>query len=324
MRILFLGDGLWAQKALERLVNIHDIIICGVVLRYDNPDLLLRNIAERSNIKVYVDKDVNCDTFVSLCNRLNLDLGVSMSFNQIIKKNLRNTAQKGFINCHAGKLPNYRGRNILNWALINDENEIGITAHFIDDGIDTGDIIFQETISVEEKDNYRTLLYKAIDKCPDVLISAILKIKDGKVNVIKQSHSNGSYFSYRRNGDEFINWNWSSRRIHNFIRALVEPAPGAQTYLYDKKVYIWESEQVEFPDYISTSGEIIRKDKNGILVKTGDNVIKITLISYDGDNKKVIPNIPVGKRFGINLYKKVQDLESKIDKLEDKINKLEN
>ncbi|ACA54582.1 MULTISPECIES: methionyl-tRNA formyltransferase [Clostridium] len=312
MNILFLGDGKWAQIALEKVITIKDINISGVVLRYNTPDTVLKNIAEEHNIDVYVENNVNNEEFIKLIKSKNIDLGVSMSFDQIIKKQLRESTKEGFINCHAGKLPNYRGRNILNWALINDEKEIGITAHYIDDGIDTGDIISQYIIPVEETDDYFTLLCKSINKCPEVLIDAILKIKKNKVEKIPQSHINGTYFSYRRNGDELIDWNWSSRRIHNFIRALVEPAPGAQTYLNGDKICIWKSEETNFPDYISTPGEIIRKDKDGIIVKTGDNAIKIKLISYDGDSKKVIPKIPIGNRFGINLMEKVIELENRI------------
>ena len=69
----------------------------------------------------------------------------------------------GAINCHAGKLPDYRGRNILNWALINDEKEFGITVHFIDEGIDTGDIILQESFEIKDSDNYKSLLDLAIN-----------------------------------------------------------------------------------------------------------------------------------------------------------------
>lgn len=321
MNILFFGDGVWAQIALKELLNQSEINVLGVILRYDKQDKVLRTISEENNIPVIVDKNVNSDEFVEYCKNLHLDLGVSMSFNQIIKINLRKTAKHGFINCHAGKLPNYRGRNILNWALINDEKEIGITTHFIDDGIDTGDIILQEIVPIEESDDYKTLLDKAICKCPEVLIKAILKIKNNDVKIIKQSHINGSYFSYRRLGDEFIDWNWSSRRIHNFVRALVEPSPGAQTYLENKKIYIWKSEETDFPNYFSTPGEVIGKNKDGIVVKTGDNALKITLISYDLYGEKIVPQICVGDRLGINLYKQISDLEERIKILETKNNR---
>lgn len=315
MRILFFGDGPWAQIALKKIKEFNEIDVLGVVLRYDTQDYVLRSIAEGYNIPVYANENINSREFIQFVKDLNLDLSVSMSFNQIIKKELRNVIKNGFINCHAGKLPNYRGRNILNWALINNEKEIGITAHFIDDGIDTGDIISQTIMPIEKEDDYSTLLNKAINKCPEVLLDAIIKIKENRVSTIKQSHINGSYFSYRRNGDEFIDWNWSSIRIYNFIRAIVRPAPGAQTYLEGKKIFIWESELVDFPGYISTEGEIIRKENDGVIVKTGDNALKIKWVSDATDGEMYVPNYSVGKRFGINMHLKIMELENEIKSL---------
>ena len=82
-----------------------------------------------------------------------------MSFNQIFKREMIDLPKYGTINCHAGKLPFYRGRNILNWALINDEKEFGITVHYMDEGIDTGDIIVQRTYPIGEEDDYGILCF---------------------------------------------------------------------------------------------------------------------------------------------------------------------
>lgn len=319
MKIMFYGDGPWAHLALEYILKSKDLTVNGVVLRYDTQDPVLRRMAESYNIKAYSVPDVNSVEFVELNRNFDIDLSVSMSFNQIIRKPLRDASKHGFINCHAGKLPNYRGRNILNWVIINDEKEFGITAHFIDDGIDTGDIVSQAVIPIEEYDNYKTLLDKAVQKCPEVLLDAIYKIRDNRISVITQRHIKGSYFSQRRTGDELIDWNWTSRRIHNFIRALVEPAPGAQTYLEGKKIYIWESEEINYPDYVSTPGEVIDKDKNGIIVKTGDNALKIRLVTDESSKDKYIPRIPIGKRFGINLFSRVLELEERLKHLEEKL-----
>ncbi|MCY6483565.1 methionyl-tRNA formyltransferase [Clostridium aestuarii] len=324
MKILFYGDGPWAQLSLIKILDAEDIEVKGVILRYSSQDPVLREIGESADIPVYVEKNVNSEKFVKFAKELNLDLSISMSFDQIIKKELRETSKNGFINCHAGKLPNFRGRNILNWALINDEKEIGITAHYIDDGIDTGDIISQAVIPIEEKDTYNTLLKKTHKKCPEVLLDAVYKIKENRADVIKQSHIKGSYFSYRRNGDELIDWNWTSRKIHNFIRALAEPSPGAQTYLNDEKIYIWESEEQDYSKYISTPGEIIGRVEDGIIVKTGDTAIKIKKISNNIDEEKYIPSIPVGRRLGIDLYKKIFELQNRIVELEEKLTDAEN
>ena len=77
------------------------------------------------------------------------------------------------INCHAGSLPFCRGRNILNWVLINDEQEFGITVHYVGEGVDAGDIIIQEKFLINDQDNYRALLVTAYEHCPRLLVEAI-------------------------------------------------------------------------------------------------------------------------------------------------------
>ncbi|MDD3050184.1 MAG: methionyl-tRNA formyltransferase [Candidatus Cloacimonetes bacterium] len=297
MNVLFYGDGPWAHLSLKKLSSLQNVLIKGVVLRHETQDPELKKIADSIGLSTHVEKNVNSKGFIEFSKSLKLDLSISMSFNQIIKKELRGTNKLGFINCHAGKLPYYRGRNILNWVLINDEKEFGVTVHYIDDGIDTGDIICQEAVPIVDEDNYSTLLDKAIAKCPDVLLDAVNRIANNNVNPIRQNHLSGSYFSYRREGDEIIDWNWNSRRIFNFIRALVKPSPGAQTSLGGKRIYIWESEETSFKNYISTCGEIIKRDEDGVYVKTGDNVIKITKVSYETKGEYFIPKFRTGERF---------------------------
>ena len=109
-----------------------------------------------------------------------------MSFNQIFKTEIINLPKLKTINCHAGKLPFYRGRNILNWALINDEKEFGITVHYIDEGIDTGDIVLQRTYPISDEDNYSTLLQVSYVECANILYDAIVMFKKENVDGIKQ------------------------------------------------------------------------------------------------------------------------------------------
>ena len=109
-----------------------------------------------------------------------------MSFNQIFKNNILESVPHGIINCHAGLLPFYRGRNVLNWALINDEKEFGITVHYIDEGIDTGDIIRQQKLPISDRDNYATLWNAAIKKCGQLFYTSLVDIRNGSVKRIKQ------------------------------------------------------------------------------------------------------------------------------------------
>ncbi len=136
----FFGDGLWAHEAFKKIINDTEIDVCFVSVRFDNRDSILTNMADEHRIPVELFKNINSDESFEILQKYDADLFVSMSFNQIFRSRTINLPRLKTINCHAGKLPFYRGRNILNWVLINDEREFGITVHYIDEGIDTGNI----------------------------------------------------------------------------------------------------------------------------------------------------------------------------------------
>jgi methionyl-tRNA formyltransferase len=207
-----------------------------------------------------------------------------MSFNQIFKERIINLPRLKTINCHAGKLPFYRGRNILNWALINDEKEFGITVHYIDEGIDTGDIILQRSYPITEEDNYATLLETSFIECARVLYDALKLVQSGEVERICQTdiHPVGFYCGRRGEGDEVLNWNQNSREIFNFIRAICKPGPMATTMNGNKIVKINSARLIEnAPCYINTVGQIVGKTKDGYVVKTIDSTIEIKEIETE-------------------------------------------
>ena len=278
MKIGYFADGPWSHNALDLLTVDPEVKITFVCARYSNPDKYLKQKAEELGINFYVSENVNSGKFLDKIKRHESDIFVSMSFDQILKRELYSHPRLGTINCHAGKLPFYRGRNVLNWALINDEKEFGITVHYIDEGVDTGDILLQQTYPISDQDDYGSLLKKAHDECPIILYEAIKLIKSGKIKTISQDSisSQGSICSQRKPGDEIIDWNWSSREVFNFVRALTDPGPLAQTRLNGRKVSIKRAEMVkDSPKYKCIPGAILAKDKKGFLVKTGDSYIRI-------------------------------------------------
>ena len=278
MKIAIFGDGEWASRTVELLSfdkNIKISLICG---RYKNFDKKLREISIKKNIKFVSPKNVNDSEFITFIKSYNLDIIISIAYNQIFKKDILNLPKISSINCHAGKLPFYRGRNILNWALINDEKEIGITVHSIDQGIDTGDIIIQKSYKITDNDNYRTLLNLAYVECPKLVYKALSLFQENKVKYIKQTsiNKNGFYCRGRVDGDEIINWNSKSREIFNFVRALVTPGPCATTYLNKTQVKIRETiieELTENRNFLP--GSIIYVGNEFFIVKTKNSSIKV-------------------------------------------------
>lgn len=295
LKIGYFADGPWAHEAFKRLIVDKQISIQFICVRYDTTDRVLWDYCENYKIPYLKHKNVNSDDFIQRIQHFDCDLFVSMSFNQIFKSKIINLAKFKTINCHAGRLPYYRGRNVLNWALINDEKEFGITVHFIDEGIDTGDIITQELYPINDSDSYATLLSRSYSGCADVLYRSIRMFVDCDVKRQIQSeiHPTGFYCSQRKNGDEILDWRQSSREIFNLIRGICLPGPQARAFINNQEMKINKVEIVKnAPKYKGIIGAVLYKDINGVFVKTSDSFIKIVEYEYEG-------LIKVGDRFEI-------------------------
>jgi methionyl-tRNA formyltransferase len=304
MRIGYFADGRWAHKALDRIRERSGLHVAFIVARHEQPDPVLRGAAKDLGIPFLVDADVNREAFRAKIEAYDVDLNVSMSFNQIVRQPIRELAPMGFINCHAGALPFYRGRNVLNWALINGEERFGVTVHHIDEGIDTGDIIEQQFAPIGPEDDYADVLDRAVSLCADTLEAALVALRDGTDVRIPQTdiHPVGFYCSARRKGDEWIDWTWTSERIHNLVRGIAPPAPGARTIFSGHPLAILRTEQIPAaPRYIDRPGSVVGKGKNGIIVKTGDTTLRVTRVAdpEDGGLRRArVPDFRIGAVLG--------------------------
>ncbi len=292
-KIGYFADGPWSHFAFEKLVSDPSIQIVFVVPRTDTTDETLEFLSKREGIPFIKEAKVNSEEFFNLAQSLYCDLFVSMSFNQIFKPTIIGLPKVGTINCHAGKLPFYRGRNILNWALINDEQEFGITVHYIDEGIDTGDIILQRVFPITDNDDYDTLLKTSYVECGEILFDAVKMIQTGDLSRTIQSdiHTIGFYCGVRKPGDEKLDWNQNTREIFNFIRSICYPGPKAQSFINGDIIKINKARLItEAPRYIGIVGQIVGKTIKGFVVKTRDSTIEIREI----ESKK---ELKIGDRF---------------------------
>ncbi|MFK7874080.1 MAG: methionyl-tRNA formyltransferase [Oligoflexales bacterium] len=322
IRIGYFADGPWGIQTLEKILANKSIHTCFVIPRYSNPDKKLIELAQRNDIPTKIIENVNSEDARNWIQKQKADLHVSMSFDQIIKNDLLHMTKLGFINCHAGMLPFYRGRNILNWALAFEESHVGVTVHHIDNGIDTGDIVRQDQVSIFQDDHYGTLLEKVTAQCSKTLYSAILDFKNGTQQRIPQKniHTEGFYCGRRRKGDEWIDWNHKSKDIHNFIRSIHPPGPGAQTIYNDENIVILESSyNSQIPHHPGTPGEVTGRHDRGVLVKTGDSALlisKVANISPSGQIENIrTPRHRIGSRFGLNIIDEIVSLKKTIQKL---------
>jgi len=278
LRIGYFADGPWSHIAFEKIIKDDGLKIEFICVRNNTKDDTLKNFCKKYKIDYIKHKNINSIEFLKIIGNFDCDLFVSLSFNQIFKNDIINLPRLGTINCHAGKLPFYRGRNILNWVLINDEKEFGVTVHYMDEGIDTGDIILQETYKITDTDNYSTLLERAYAGCASLLYNAIKKINNHTVDRIQQQsvHPVGFYCSGRKEGDEFLNWNQRSRDVFNFIRAICEPGPQARTFIGKDEVFINKAELIpDAPTYIGIPGVVLNSNNKELIVKSQDSFLRI-------------------------------------------------
>jgi methionyl-tRNA formyltransferase len=279
LKIGYFADGPWSHEALTRILSDETLEIKFICARSENPDEILKSLAQKHGINFFTHPNVNSIEFLELVRPYKCDLFVSMSFNQIFEKKLIDLTPLKAINCHAGKLPFYRGRNVLNWVLINDESEFGITVHYMDEGIDTGGIILQKSFEIKDSDDYSTLLKTAYGECGSLLYESIKLLQSGTQHTQKQMeiHPIGSYCRVRIQGDENLDWNTTSRQVFNFVRAICDPGPQARTWLHGHEVKINKIELlINAPHYSGISGSVVGIEQGAFLVKTLDGLVRVT------------------------------------------------
>ena len=325
MKIGYFADGPWSHLALEKLTQDKRLEVAFIVPRFDTQDPVLKEWANKLGVDYLLLENVNSQDSLDSFSEYRADLFISMSFNQILRPRILSLPTMGFINCHAGELPFYRGRNILNWSLINDAKQFGVTVHYVDEGIDTGDIIEQVIEPITDTDTYATLLDRAIVLCADVLYIAVCKLLEGNAERTVQSeiHPVGFYCGRRGVGDEWIDWNWSSRRIFNFVRSIATPGPCAQTNLDDIVVTINRvSEIPNALEYIGTPGEVVGVINGDLIVKTGDSTIRIHDYKLNIPPRESVrqqPKLRIGIRLGHNINLLIKSLTERVIKLEQQL-----
>ena len=321
----YFGDGPWSHRALEILLADDRFRLSFVVARRSRDEPTLRALAEAVGVPFLRPENVNSDAFLEAVAPLAADLFVSMSYDQIFRGRLIRLPRLGVVNCHAGALPRYRGRNVLNWAIINGEDHFGVSVHYIDEGIDTGDLIAQRRVPIAPEDTYLEVLEKAFPACAETLHAALVDVAEDRVTRTPQTGL-GFYCGMRRDGDEWLEWGWSSKRVHDFIRGIAPPAPGARSVLQSSaggvQVALLRSQLVSgAPSYYGTPGEVIGVGARGVVVKTGDAYLEIhevAQVSYDGSLGEVKrPRYRVGSRFypAVTEYQ-VAVLKRKLDALQ--------
>ena len=244
MRIVFMGTPKFSVNVLEGLIDNYDVV--GVVCQPDKEvgrkhiltPCPVKEIALINNIKVIQPKKIR-DEYDEIL-KLDPEMIITCAYGQIIPSEILNYPKYGCINVHASLLPKYRGGAPIHRSIINGDKETGITIMYMDEGMDTGDIISKREVVIEEYDNLETLSDKLSICGRDLLLDTIPDIVEGKNNRIKQDDKLVSYAYNIAPEDEIIDFNKSSKEIYNLIRGL-SPSIGAYFLLDGERFKVYKA-----------------------------------------------------------------------------------
>jgi methionyl-tRNA formyltransferase len=269
MNIAFLVSGGLGEFVLNHFINRYDL---SFVLT-DKGSKNIINICNNHNIPVYVGNPRKSAIDVFL-NEKSCDVIISINYLFIIEEKVIKLAKRLCFNVHGSLLPKYRGRTPHVWAIINNEVETGITAHVIDEGCDTGDIIKQVKVRIDPEDSGASILEKYKGLYIPLVEGVLSDFVEDKLTFTKQDESKSTYFGKRTPNDGRIDWNWSVERIINWVRAQAAPYPGAFTLHNNNKLIIDKVSKSAYGFcFEMANGTIL--SKSPLLVKCCNSVLEI-------------------------------------------------
>jgi methionyl-tRNA formyltransferase len=208
------------------------------------------------------------------------------------------------LNCHSGLLPRYRGYHGNGWAFINGERETGYTIHRVDSTLDGGPVIYQRRVPITEDATFGELKAQLLDDLVETLPRVFRAYLGGGLPERPQDERDATFVGRRHVRDCYIDWSRSSEEIERFVRALAPPAaPGAFTVFRDRKLVILSTELYSTACYEEIPGHVVyRLEDRGVLIKTGDGVLLVKDVEYDGTALAALDLFKTtGYRLGIDL-----------------------
>ncbi len=297
-KIVFMGTPEFAAGILRSLIE-NNFNVVGVVTAPDRPKgrgrklaiSEVKELATQFELPILQPENVKTEDFFQQLASWQPDLIVVAAYGQIIKKNILDLPKYGCINVHASLLPKYRGASPIHYALLNSEQETGITIMKMDEGMDTGEIINNEKIKINNNDNLISLYSGLADLGAKLLIKTIPDYIAGKIELKKQNNNLASYTKIITKSDGKIDWSMKGQDILNKIRAF-NPWPGTFANWQEKKLKIHSARLTERK---FSPGEVMIENKK-IYVGTADFALEIIDLQLEGRKTVSAENFVLGNK----------------------------
>ncbi|MDI6713572.1 MAG: methionyl-tRNA formyltransferase [Thermodesulfovibrio sp.] len=285
--IVFFGTPDFAVPTLKYLIANNENILL-VITQPDKPKGRGKNvqpppvkeIAIKQGLKVLQPEKIKDEKFIETLKKLNPEIAIVVAYGKILPREVLEIPALGCINLHASLLPKYRGAAPIQWALIKGEKITGVTTMLIDEGLDTGPILLQKEVPIDDDDNAQSLSEKLAVIGADLVIETIDKMRRGLITPTPQT-GQISYAPLLKKEDGKIDWQKSAIEIFNLIRGTY-PWPCAYCYFKKERLKIIKAQPLEE----KASPGLIIKAKDELIIGTGLGTIKILLIQPEG--KKIM------------------------------------
>lgn len=304
LKIIFMGTPAFAVPSLDALYKA-GFEILAVVTAPDKPagrgyklhQSDVKKYAVANGIPVLQPTNLKSTEFLEQLRILNADLQVVVAF-RMLPESVWDMPSMGTVNLHASLLPQYRGAAPINWAVINGEKETGITTFKLQHAIDTGNILLQQKMAIDDADNVGTVHDKLMNAGAELLVHTVTGLQNGSIKEINQATLAGNAAIHHApkiyNDVCEIDWNKNTADVHNLIRGL-SPYPGAFTFLKDKRTKILQSAK-EVGKSNVPAGSYVTDGKTYLKFATVDGFINVMRLKPEGKSEMTVEDFLRGKR----------------------------
>ena len=292
MRIVFMGTPEFAVPSLNALVE-SGYEICGVFTQPDKPKNRgmrlqaspVKEYALSVGLPVFQPVKMRDGEALAILQRLKPDLIAVAAYGKILPVDILETPPLGCINVHSSLLPKYRGAAPINWAILNGEDETGVTIQRMAEGIDTGDILAQISTPIDINENAAQLLTRLAQLGAELLVETVRKLETGSASAISQDESRASHAPMLSKELSPMDWKKTARQLHDQVRGLY-PWPSAVAVPDGIRCKIIRTSLLEV-ETNQQPGTVLQADKKGLRVACGDGRV-LEILELQPDGKKVM------------------------------------
>jgi methionyl-tRNA formyltransferase len=312
-KIIFISHNFFGLECLKEFIELLDGELKNlgkirlVISRKFNEKLSdyspdFKKISESFGIIHLETSNINDEKIKEKMREVGPDYIFVFGWSQMIDNEILAMPRIDIFGSHPSILPKNRGSGVIPWQILNQEKKSGVTLFQLTDKLDSGAIVAQELFELAPEETAQSFYTKVIQAGRKLIQSNLKNILLEEYQTMPQDESKATFLGRRKPEDGLINWEKSAELIDRLIRAVGPPYPGAYTYYENEKVIILEAEQVAQRNYIGTTGSVLAKTNEGVLVQTGDGLLNIKKISTEKTGENLaLEYLKPWTRLGINL-----------------------